>query len=871
MPSLLSRLWEAVAPPAPAVVAERDQRLAAEQAVKQLEAERDRWQKKAAESYSLLDLMTGPYGVWGGGFRDPLEQDAYGYGGGMGGGLAGRPGGRKKGGDWPLLQNVTQLDTARGKSRLACDLNSYAAGMVDRSVDFVVGDGMKVSFTLKGAKTGAVSTGVADADGGGSASGDPRVEKVEAFIDEFRRLNSWGCGVEDREEEGYRREMKDDEVLVRFFMGGADTNGVPRVRWVDPEYLRPPPDAAENEKWGIRHPEGDVETHTHYHLANPDDTANGKWVVADRVVFYKTNTDATVLRGFPAFGLLAAAFEECEALNGAIARTSAVQAKIAYVRQHAPGMLPGQITSFVDGQKDADVPRRARPWVGGDTTRPTQWLDDDPLTVDMGNGMQFQAGPASTGVPGFVQGLQSRLRQLCARFGYPEFFTGDASNNNYASILVAGGPFEKAIRRRQRRYAAFQEMVYRKAVALAVEAGRLSAADAAAVEIAVQPGSVAMANKLEEAQVNQIKVQNKALSPQEWIQEDGRDPAVTLANLKAMGGQVGGDGMPDGQGGGGRLLDATDGQGGDASSAGTFPGLSESERPLGPPPFEGAVFDKSRHRWVKGTRADTKGGTPAADRSDPKAAGANTTDTPAAKLSKGQALTGDAVWDAVKGDSDTAAAKVSDMARDVAYDVADVKTHGMSKAVKVKKVTFNGVDFLVQSSLMGKKGEESPIGQALLNLSMARLPPELHGVNRRVVLTAQPNGDDGYWEKEYGVSGFKAAATGGDGDVVVYGVGAGGAFDPGIYAHESGHNVANAVWGSQSPPADSEYAKAAEAEPPVSEYGKHSPAEDFAEAVREYHNGGDYLEKVYPKKYAAVKNIMAGLKGGHGNADSRGA
>ena len=83
------------------------------------------------------------------------------------GNLAGRQGARKDGDNWPFLRNMEDLNRYRTESREVCDGNGYGAGMLDRAIDFVIGDGMQPEVTLRGAKKGAVSTGVADADGDG--------------------------------------------------------------------------------------------------------------------------------------------------------------------------------------------------------------------------------------------------------------------------------------------------------------------------------------------------------------------------------------------------------------------------------------------------------------------------------------------------------------------------------------------------------------------------------------------------------------------------------------------------------------------------------------------------------------------------------
>jgi hypothetical protein len=196
---------------------------------------------------------------------------------------------------------------------------------------------------------------------------------------------------------------------------------------------------------------------------------------------------------------------------------------------------------------------------------------------------------------------------VCARFGYPEFFTSDASNNNYASILVSGGPFERNIKRRQRRYASFQEAVYKRALAYGVKAGRLSQDDVDAVQVCVEPPGVSIANQLEETQIRQIENQAGVLSVQTWMVKAGYDPKLEAANKEAweekFGGAIGqlpgGDGQDPNQDGG--VDPGGDGGGADGGdNPFNFGGpTTEAVKGPGAPPFKGAVFDRSKHRWVQ--------------------------------------------------------------------------------------------------------------------------------------------------------------------------------------------------------------------------------------------------------------------------------
>ena len=600
---------------------------------------------------------------------------------------------RRFGNSWPVLSTMADVQGYRGQARLLIDTNSFAGGFLDRLVDFVVGDGHTPECHLRGSKTGAVSTGVADADGDGRPDADPAVEACQQVLDDFRELNDWGCGAADREAEAYRRSERDGEVMLRFFKGGSDTNGLPRVRFVEPEQIDTPPNTVPEDRWGFRYEAEDAETLTAAYVRNLHDLGgSGKWVKAESWVWHKLGTDRSVIRGLSPFAVVAHAFEQAEKINDHLAEVAAIQAAIAYVRQHAEGIMPSQITSLIDNTTDGvEKGGRGR----SDSYRRIRWHDGAGQIVDMTGGMQFEAGPASTGTPGYILALQSRLRQICARFGMPEFFTGDASNNNYASILVSGGPFEKSVKRRQRIFAEFQRAVYKRVLIYAAAGGRLDVGDVAAVDVRVTPPGVSIANPLEEAQIYQIENQAGVLSVQTWMAKTGKDPALEMANKEAWDAKFGVVG-PDGEPTGDDESDPFDGLGDDdgdesdtkeslTTEAIHVAGFSENAlrewteeeyQTLAEADRSHLVFDRTKHRWVNPNKVVKQ---------HPAASAAHDA---LKKTGRGEVL--DWNRDPKTGKTELLV-KRPDGRREIltADEVADeIKTHGVAKQAKTNKLPW---------------------------------------------------------------------------------------------------------------------------------------------------------------------------------------
>ena len=103
--------------------------------------------------------------------------------------------------------------------------------------------------------------------------------------------------------------------------------------------------------------------------------------------------------------------------------------------------------------------------------------------------------PAVAYTEAFLSVSQGVLRTVLARWAAPEFMSGDGSNGNFSSSLVAGGPFVRAVEARQLEVAGFVRRVAEIVLRLCVESGRLSADQVRAVKVDVVPPSVVIVDK----------------------------------------------------------------------------------------------------------------------------------------------------------------------------------------------------------------------------------------------------------------------------------------------------------------------------------------------------------------------------------------
>jgi hypothetical protein len=490
---------------------------------------------------------------------------------------SGFPSDRKAGRDWPVLKDEQDLRQYRSFSRLLCETNSYAIGFRDHVRNYVVGTGFQWVVSLRGQSPGADSL---DADP------DPDVSACQQVLDEFRRLNCWGDDSEaradqsladpvgvvvNREREGYERAVEDGEYFLRLFPGDESTRGVPTCREVEPECVTTPPSASIDGAWGWgvksvevedrhgrRHVDGQrVEA---YHLADPERPGElGEVVPAAHVVHLKLNAKASVKRGVPDFFPIEDELKGSKTLTRNMLHVSGLLAAIAYIREHAPSTTADQVRQMLpQTAQQVPIPANRPPLpgqAGPDQTRHLT-VHQAGLVIDVSNQLKYTPGPVNSGVAGFLQAQQAALRAAGMRWGCPEYFSGDGSNANFASTLVAGGPFERATVVRQGEYKLFQGQLAVRVLLFAVESGRLTAGQVARVCVGVTVPPVAIADRGGDTQRRKTLSEAKVLDPITWCREEGYDPAQVAANWKAWDKlfpppQQGGGGDPLGGGGGG--------------------------------------------------------------------------------------------------------------------------------------------------------------------------------------------------------------------------------------------------------------------------------------------------------------------------------
>jgi capsid protein len=188
------------------------------------------------------------------------------------------------------------------------------------------------------------------------------------------------------------------------------------------------------------------------------------------------------------------------------------------IRKHKAATSAG-LADFVANQADVSVTSSA-------TGRTSHFRRFAPGTIlDASSGMDYEFPAAGIDAGRYVTVLQAELRAIASRLVMPEFMlSSDASNANYSSTMVAEGPAVKMFDRLQHEMIADDLELFGRVLSQAVSAGRLPSEALISVEIRGIPPTLAVRDRLKDAQADQILVRNGAMSVATMAMRSGLDP-----------------------------------------------------------------------------------------------------------------------------------------------------------------------------------------------------------------------------------------------------------------------------------------------------------------------------------------------------------
>lgn len=437
---------------------------------------------------------------------------------------------RSHGGNAPTFSTDQELANIRGAARIICDGSVNAKCAMQNLVNYVIGAGFNYT--------------VADKNKVVKPDGEPTPLAKEAtdIIEEFLERTKYGTAK--RRKRLLWQQRRDGEYFVTLWHIGE---GKTDYRVTDPGFFITPfntrvldeqyqiPDGSPADwTFGVHTPEDDYERHVGYYAQYSDSPADYEYFTPDRIVHSRINVDDAIKRGLSDFYWVYTALSDASKLMRNGVRGATVLSAIAAVVEHPQGTNEEQVSSFKSGMAVSSYSEPTRK--GGRTQYVHKYNPGSILHVP--NGQKYQPSPlASQGVAGSIVEIeQAVLRIIGSNWCMPEFMiSSDASNNNYASILVSGSPFVKFVESLQGDCTEEDEELLWKVLAIANAAGRFARGMMmeqikSELVIKIEAPQASIEDKDKETNRNQTLSQAGLLSDRTWATKAGLDYDQEMVN-----------------------------------------------------------------------------------------------------------------------------------------------------------------------------------------------------------------------------------------------------------------------------------------------------------------------------------------------------
>lgn len=418
----------------------------------------------------------------------------------------------------PYYDSEIDLAYIRGAARNLALLTPVSTAAMDRLAEYTFGPGFE--FTAQGDNQQLV---------------DACQRIIDRFCDDVDFL-----GMLDREL--HHRSREDGEAFAYIEPGRG---GRPSLCTVEPDQIREPGNVRQLEEWlddydgptswsfGVRTPENRPWMPLGYHLTRDDGGGDWDYIPDRRMLHIKRNVWRNAKRGVSDTFLIVEEIGREAKLRRNMAEGAALQSAIAWILESPPGTSQASIQTL--GASDA-VAQYGRQIVGGGTKQQNVQRYKPGTILKPSPGLVYKPGPmGAERNAGFAEVSQYVLRIVGVRWAMPEYMiSGDASNANYSSTLVAESPFVKAREADQTFFArVFADLLW-KVLRYEHDRGVLSAMPwpeiEAALDITVQKPSVASRNAREQADIAAIHLNAGILSKRTAARQAGLDWEEEQAN-----------------------------------------------------------------------------------------------------------------------------------------------------------------------------------------------------------------------------------------------------------------------------------------------------------------------------------------------------
>jgi hypothetical protein len=394
-----------------------------------------------------------------------------------------------------VFRTEQELRLQRDHARMLFAREPIAQAIVRHMKSFVVNRGWSYNVTPKAEHAESVN--------------ENEIAKAQQLLTDWMEREQWKL----RERELFECWFVDGEFFLRTMVSGGELT----CRRYEPEHITDPAGATRANGWfmGVHCEPLDAEVVKEYHYKLPY-AENGELIPAKDMIHGKANTTRNVTRGI---SFLFSMFDDIDGagkLMDCIRQGAMGRAEIAYILTHKNGTTDA-VNTFADQ------------WQDYSRTHPTTGKTQRTATAKPGRIVNFSDVTNATTMPsgdseGNIMALQAQLRQIYNTFGMPEFFSGDASNNNYASSQMAGSPMVRGVEGMQEELTPHFKGLAMQVLTHEAAKGNLSPKTLAMLEVLPVPPSPVMEDELQKAQCHQIYVDMGVKSVQGVTQETGGDP-----------------------------------------------------------------------------------------------------------------------------------------------------------------------------------------------------------------------------------------------------------------------------------------------------------------------------------------------------------
>jgi hypothetical protein len=378
---------------------------------------------------------------------------------------------------YPPYRSQADLDAIRAECRWLASQHPFGLAALEARASYVVGTGH--TYTLRAKPREDVS---------------PQwIEAAQREIVEFTERNAWFF----RQRDNQWRLDRDGELLLRLF----DVDGYLVVRYIEPELVSTPD--GQRALLGLELDPQDAERVTAYWVRRPDLGGQYERVPADQVQHRRSTLDTALPRGLPVLFPVRDNLRRVWKLLRNMTTVAGIQAAVAMVRTHQAASA-GSIQQYLSRMQA--TPAASGTAAGSSAPRPGDYETLPPGAIlDLAPGVSAEFPSQAINVQNFVAAVQAELRAIAARLSMPEYMlSGDASNANYSSTLVAEGPAVRTFERLQSEMIWFDTALLARALRLAEQYGRLPAGLTDRLLIDAEAPTAASRNRLAEAQADQI-------------------------------------------------------------------------------------------------------------------------------------------------------------------------------------------------------------------------------------------------------------------------------------------------------------------------------------------------------------------------------